>query len=101
MFKESLHLRLNRGVGLIGGHTCSSVLCGSGIELVFVDLEARHHLVDNGVGVVEDKFINSTSCFSEFKLIFAEVMFEFVPRFVRLDCALPCPYVILEDPFPV
>ena len=101
MVKESLNLRLHCGVGLIGGHKCGSVLCGCGSALVFVDLEARHHLVDNGVGVVEDKFINSTSCFSEFKVIFAEVVFEFVPHFVRFVCALPCPDVILEDPFPV
>ena len=62
--EESLHLRLHSGVGLLGGRKYGSVLCGCGSALVFVDLEAHHHLVDNGVGAVEYKFINSTSCFS-------------------------------------
>ena len=77
------------------------MLCGCGSALVFVDLEARHHLIDNGVGVVEDEFINITSCFSEFKVSFAEVVFEVVPHFVCLVCALPHSDVIFEDSLPV
>ena len=68
--EESLHLQLHCGVGLIGGRECGSMLCGCGSSLVFVDLEARHNLVDNGFGVVEAEFINSTSCLSEFKVRF-------------------------------
>ena len=77
------------------------MLCGCGSVFVFVDLDARHHLVDNGVGVVEAEFANSTSCFSEFKVRFAEVMFEFVPRLLCLVCALPRLDVIFEDSLPV
>ena len=77
------------------------MLCGCGSALIFVDLEVRHHLVENGVGVVEDKFINSTSCFSEFKVSFTEVVFEVVPCFVCLVCALPRSDVIFEDSLPV
>ena len=58
----------------------------------------RHHLVDNGVGVVEAKFIDITSCFLEFKASFAEVVLEFVSRFVCLVCAFPRLDVIFEDP---
>ena len=68
-------MRLHRGISLIGGRDCVSVLCGCGSVLVFIDLEARHHLVYNGVSVVEAEFINSTSCLSEFKVSFAEVVF--------------------------
>ena len=101
MGEESLHLLLHCGVGLIGRRECGSVLCGCGSALVFVDLEALHHIVDNGVGVVETKLINSTSCLSEFKVSFAEVMFEVVPRFVCLVCVLPRVDVIFEDLLPV
>ena len=96
-----MHLQLHHGVVLIGGRKCGSVLCGCGSALVFVDLEACHNLVDNGVGVVEAEFINITSCFSEFKVSFAEVVFEVVPRFVCLVCALPRLDVIFEDLLPV
>ena len=101
MGEESLHLQLHHGVSLIGGRDCGGMLCGCDSALVFVDLEARHHLVYNGVGIVEAEFINSTSCFSEFKVNFAEVMFEVVPRFVCLVCALPRLDVIFEDSLPV
>ena len=77
------------------------MLCGCGSALVFVDLEARHHLVHNGVGVVKSQFINSTSCFYEFKVSFAEVMFEVVSCFIRLVCALPRSDVIFEYLLPV
>ena len=82
MGKESLHLRLHRGVGLIGGRECGSVLCGGGHVFVFVDLEARHHLVNNCIGVVEAEFIDITSCFLEFKVSFAEVVLEVFPCLV-------------------
>ena len=98
MGKESLHLRLHRGVGLVGGRECISMLCGCGCVFVFVYLEARHHLVNNGVGVVEAEFIDGTSCFSKFKVSFVEVVLEVVPRFVCLVCAFPCSDVIFEDP---
>ena len=98
MVEDSLHLRLHRGVGLIGGRDCGSVLCVCGHAFVFVYLETRHHLVENCVGVVEAKFIDSTSCFSEFKVSFAEVVLEVFPRFVCLVCAFPRSYVIFEDP---
>ena len=49
------------------------MLCGWGHAFVFVDLEARRHLIDNGVGVVESDFIDGASCFLEFKVSFAEV----------------------------
>ena len=65
--------------------------------LVLVNLEARHHLVHNGVGVVKAQFINFSSILSEFKASFVEVMFEIVPSFVRLVCALPHSDVIFED----
>ena len=101
MGEESLYLRLHCGVGLIGRRECGRLLCGCGNALVFVNLEACHHLVDNGVGVLEAEFINSTSCFLEFKVSFAEVVFEVVPHFVCLVCALPCSDVIFEDSLPV
>ena len=101
MGKESLHLQLHLGVGLIGGRECISLLCGCGSVLVFVDLEACHNLVDNDVGVVEAEFINSTSRFLELKVRFAEVVFEVVPHFVCLVCALPRLDVIFEDLLPV
>ena len=82
MGKESLLLQIHCCVGLIGGRDCGSVLCGCGREFVFVDLEARHHLVDNGVSVVEAEFVDGTSCLSEFKVRLAAVVLEFVPRFV-------------------
>ena len=75
------------------------MLCGCGSALVFVDLEAHHHLVHNGVGVVKYQFIRCTSCLSEFKVNFAEVMFEVFPCFVRLVRALPRSDVIFEDLF--
>ena len=68
-------MRLHCGIILIGGRKCVSVLCGCGSALVFVDLEACHHMFDNGVSIVEAEFINSTSCLSEFKVSFAEVVF--------------------------
>ena len=77
------------------------MLCGCGFALFFVDLEARHHLFHNGVGVVKDDFINHTSCFPEFKVSFTEVVFEVVPCFVCLVCALPRSDVIFEDSLPV
>ena len=95
--EESLHLRLHCGIGLIGRCECGSMFCGCGSALVFVNLEARHDMVHNGVGVVEDEFINHTSCSSEFKVSLAEVMFEIVPHFVCLVCALPRSDVIFED----
>ena len=73
------------------------MLCGSGCGLVFVDLEARHHLVHNGVGVVKAQCINCPSSLTELKVSFAEVMFEIVPSFVRLVCVLPILDVIFED----
>ena len=57
------------------------MLCGCGCALVFVNLEARHHLVHNGDGVVKSQFINFPSSLSEFKVSFAEVMFKIVPSF--------------------
>ena len=72
------------------------MLCGCGCALIFVNLEARHHLVYNGVGVVKAQFINFPSNFSEFKVSFAEVMFEVVACFVPLVCALPRLNVIFE-----
>ena len=101
MGEESLHLRLHCGVGMIGGRKCGSALCGCGSALVFVDLEERHNLVENGVDVMEAEFINSTSCFSESKMSFTGVVFEVVPSFVCLVCALPCSDVIFEDSLPV
>ena len=89
---------LHRGVGLIGGRKCVSMLCGGGRAFVIFDMEARHHLVDNGVGVVESEFIDGTSCFSDFKVSFAEVVLEVFPRFVYLVCAFPRSDVIFEDP---
>ena len=101
MGEESLYLRLHCGVGLIGGRKFGSVLCGCGSALVFVDLEARHHLFHNGVGVVKIEFINCTPCFPEFKVSFAEVIFEVVPCVVCLVCLLPHSYVIFEYLLPV
>ena len=66
--KDSLHLQLHCGVGLIGGRKCVSVLCDCGSALVFIDLEACHHLVHNGVGVVKAEFINLTSFLPEFPI---------------------------------
>ena len=74
------------------------MLCGCGHAFVFVNLEARHHLIDNGVGVVEAEFIDGASCFSEFKVSFAEVVLEFGPRLVCVVCTFPCTDVIFEDP---
>ena len=73
------------------------MLCGCDSALVFFDLEVCHHLFNNGAGVVEAKLINSTSFLSEFKVSFAEVVFEVVPLFVCLVCALPRSDVIFED----
>ena len=98
MGEESLYLRLHLGVGLIGGRKCGSVLCGCGRAFVFVDLEAHHNLVDNGVGAVEDEFIDGISVLSEFKISFAEVVLEFLPRFVCLVSAFPRSDVIFEYP---
>ena len=64
MGEESLHLRLHRGVGMIGRRKCGSMLCDGGHAFVFINLEVCHHVVDNGVGVVEAGFIDGTSCFS-------------------------------------
>ena len=77
------------------------MLCGCDCALVFVNLEARHHLVHNGVGVVKSQCINCPSSLSEFKVSFAEVMFETVPSFVHLVCALPRLDVVFEDLLPV
>ena len=73
------------------------MLFGCGWTLVFVDLEAHHNLVHNGIGVVKAQCINCPSGFSEFKVSFVEVMFEIVPCFVCLVCALPRLDVIFED----
>ena len=73
------------------------MLCGCGHAFVFVNLEARHHLIDNGVGVVESKLINGSSCFLEFKVTFAEVLLEVGPRIVCVVCKFSCADVILED----
>ena len=101
MVKESLHLWLHFGVGLIGGSEFSGVLCGCGCALFFVNFEARHHLVHDGVGVVESQFINCRSSLSEFKVSFAEVMFEISACLVLVFCAFPRPYVVFEDTLPV
>ena len=66
------------------------MLCGCGRAFVFVDLEARNHLIDNGVGVVEAKFIDGASCFSDFKVSFAEVVLEFETRLVCVVCTFSC-----------
>ena len=81
---------------MIGRSEFCGVLCGCGCELVFVNLEVRHHLVHNGVGVLEAQFINCLSSLSEFKVSFAEVMFEIFPCFVRLVCAFPRQDVVFE-----
>ena len=73
------------------------MLCGCGCALIYVNLEAHHHLFHNGVGVVKSQFINSPSCFSEFNVSFAEVMFEVVPCFISFVFALPHSDVIFED----
>ena len=96
-----MHLQLHRGIGLVGGRECSSVLCECGSAPVVVDLESRHHLIHNGVGVVKPDFIYCTYCLYEFKESFAEVIFEVIPRFVRLVCALPLLDAIFEDSLPV
>ena len=98
MGKESPHLQLQSGVGLIGRHKCGSMLYCCGHAFVYVYLEVRHHLVYNGVGLVEAGFVDSTSCLSEFKVSFAEVVLEVVPHFVCLVCVFPCSDVIFEDP---
>ena len=72
------------------------MLCGCGHTFVFVNLEARHHLIDNGVGVVEAEFIDGASCFSEFKVSFTEVVLEVGQRLVCVVCTLPCADVIFE-----
>ena len=69
--------------------------------LVFIDLEALHHLVHKGVGVVKYQCIDFPSNLSEFKVSFAEVIFEIFPSFVRFVCALPRSDVIFEDSLPV
>ena len=74
-------------------------MCGCGHAFVFVDLEARHHLIDNGGGVVEAKFIDGAFCFSEFNVSFAEVVLEVGPRLVYVVFTFPCADVIFEDPF--
>ena len=65
------------------------MLCGCGHAFVFVDLEARHHVIDNGVVVVEAEFIDGASCFLEFKMSIAEVVIEFGPRLVCVDFTFP------------
>ena len=73
------------------------MLCGCGRAFVFVDLEARHNLIDNDVGVVEAVFIDVASFFSEFEASFAEVMLEVEPRLVYVVCTFPRADVIFED----
>ena len=73
------------------------MLCGCGRAFVFVDLEARHNLIDNGVGVVEAVFIDGTSSFSEFEASFAEIVLEVEPRLVYVVCTFPRADVIFED----
>ena len=77
------------------------MLCGCGCALVFVNLEACHHLVHNGYGVVKSQFINFPSSLSEFNMSFAEVMFEIIPCFLHLVYALPRPDIVFEDSLPV
>ena len=77
------------------------MLCGCDCALVFVDLEARHHLVHNDVSVVKAEFINFPSSLSEFKVSFAEVMIEIILCFVHLVCTFPRPDVVFEDSLPV
>ena len=67
------------------------MLCGCGCALVFVNLEAHHHLVHDGVGVVEAQFINCPSSLSEFKVSFAEAMFEIFPMFCTLSLFVSTP----------
>ena len=74
------------------------MLCGCGRAFVFVDLKARHHLIDNGVGIVEAEFIDGASCFLEFKLSFVEVVLEVGPRLVCVVCTFPRADVIFEYP---
>ena len=74
------------------------MLCGCSCAFVFVDLEARHHLIDNGLGVVEAEFIDGASCFLEFKVSLAEVVLEVGPLLVSVICTFPCVDVIFEDP---
>ena len=95
---KSLHLRLHRGIGLIGRRECGSVLCGCGRALVFVNLEARHNLIENSVVVVEAEFTDGASCSSEFKVRFTEIVLEFDPRLVCVVCMFPRADVIFEDP---
>ena len=73
------------------------MLCGCGRMLVFVNLEACHHLIDNDVGVVGAVFIDGASTFSEFKASFAEVVLEVEPRLVYVVCTFPRADVIFED----
>ena len=72
------------------------MLCGCGHAFVFVDLEARHHLIENGVGVVEADFIDGASSFSEFKVSSAEVVLEVGPSVVYVFCTFPSADVIFE-----
>ena len=97
--EESLYLGLHRGVGLVGGSKFGGVLCGCGCvcAFVFVNLEARHHLIHNGVGVVESQFVNCSSSLSEFKVSFTEVMFKIFPCFSRRVGVFPCLDVAFGD----
>ena len=74
------------------------MLCGCGHAFVFINLEARHHLINNGIGVLEDELVDGAYCFSEFKVIFAEVVLEVGPRLVCVVCTFSCADVIFEDP---
>ena len=74
------------------------MLCDCGRAFVFIDLEARHHMVDSGVGVVEADFIDGASCFSDFKVSFVEVVLEVDPLLVYVVCTFPRADVIFEDP---
>ena len=83
---------------MIGGYKCGSLLCGCGQAFVFVDLEARHHLIENGIGVVEAGFIDSASCFLEFKVSVTEVVLEVAPHLVCVVCTFTRADFIFEDP---
>ena len=87
--EESFYLRLHRGVGLIGGCKFGCILDGGGCTFVFVDLEARHHLIYDGVGVVEATFVNCSTSLSDLKASFSEVVLENLPSFVRQSGAFP------------
>ena len=79
LVEDSLHLGLNRGVGMVGGCEFGCVLGGSGCAFVLVDLGAHHHLIYDGVGVVEAQFVNLSAGFHEFKVRFLEVVLEIFP----------------------